>query len=116
MPLNYISHSKFKPLRGWILISFAVLRSLNRLSSLLVAFLLITNLRRIEMHTCQFCEKETNYLPKVGIGLSMAGWDYTFCEECLRSMTADEFWRRIFVELNYAYPPKLINEEEENDE
>jgi len=58
---------------------------------------------------CYFCEDEKNMrLPKIGIALSQAGNDYTFCKKCLTGMTADKFWKKFFKSLGYQYPPKLI--------
>ena len=60
---------------------------------------------------CHFCGLKTSYLPAVGISLSMGGDDYAFCRKCLRSMTADQFWRKIFKERDYCYPPNLKSQE-----
>ena len=58
---------------------------------------------------CFFCESKKIRIHGVGISLSMAGEDYDFCSDCLEDMSADEFWKKIFVKLGHAYPPKLIS-------
>jgi len=37
----------------------------------------------------------------------MHGEDFSFCEECLKSISADDFWKEISQNKNYEYPPKL---------
>jgi len=39
----------------------------------------------------------------------MAGDDYNFCSDCLKDMSADEFWKKMFEKQNLLYPPKLIS-------
>lgn len=58
---------------------------------------------------CDFCGSTHIKLPMVSIALSMGGRDYSFCEECLKGMTADEFWQQIFKMEDYAWPPKLAD-------
>jgi len=60
------------------------------------------------INECFFCGSDNIYLPKVGIALSMGGYEYSFCKRCLKGMNADKFWREIFKSLDYKYPPKLI--------
>lgn len=54
---------------------------------------------------CFFCESKEVALPDVGIAMGMSGGDYSFCETCLRGMTAEEFWRKFFDKHGWAYPP-----------
>jgi hypothetical protein len=56
---------------------------------------------------CLFCGSTDISVPKVGIAFGMAGDDYSFCRKCLESMTAFEFWARMFMHLGYKWPPKL---------
>jgi len=58
-------------------------------------------------YRCYFCGSTEIKIPAIGISLSMAGDEYSFCEKCLSGMTADEFWEEFFISLGYAYPPKL---------
>ncbi|MCK5127959.1 MAG: HNH endonuclease [candidate division Zixibacteria bacterium] len=59
---------------------------------------------------CFFCENEDIYIPQMGIATGMSGDDYSFCENCIKSLSADEFWRRIIEKLGFAYPPTLTKE------
>lgn len=57
---------------------------------------------------CFFCEADKDLIiPEIGIAFGMAGNNYAFCKNCLKSMTAEEFWKKLFKELEYAWPPKL---------
>ena len=58
-------------------------------------------------YKCSFCGSNEVKVPGVGISLSMGGNNYSFCEQCLKGMTADEFWEEIFKANEYSYPPKL---------
>lgn len=61
---------------------------------------------------CEFCRSKENIrVPKAGIALGMGGSDYSFCEKCLTSMSADDFWQKIFELNGYDYPPILRLEE-----
>ena len=66
--------------------------------------------KKSEYPKCFFCGSEELRLPIVGISLSMWGDNYSFCDECLKGCTADEFWESFFNLLKYQYPPKLKNE------
>lgn len=60
---------------------------------------------------CFFCETDKDIIiPKVGIALGILGNDYAFCKNCLKSMTAEEFWKKFFEKFKYAWPPKLKKE------
>ena len=59
--------------------------------------------------SCYFCGGINIRLPFVGISLSMAGGNYSFCENCLDGMTADQFWEMFFSKNEYNYPPKLAD-------
>ena len=59
---------------------------------------------------CFFCGSEDILLPEIGIALSMAGDDYSFCKKCLEENTAEEFWKKFFEKLDYIWPPKKIDE------
>lgn len=56
---------------------------------------------------CFFCGSEKLRVTEVGISLGMSGNDYSFCFRCLKNITADKFFRKIFNEHGYKYPPKL---------
>jgi len=57
---------------------------------------------------CYFCESRDIKLPIVGIAFGIGGDDYSFCEECLKGMSADEFWKKILEkETGFSYPPGL---------
>jgi len=56
---------------------------------------------------CYFCGSTHIRLPSVGISFGMWGNDYSFCEECIKGMTADDFWEEIFKKENLVWPPKL---------
>ena len=58
---------------------------------------------------CAFCENEGDYLPLIGISFGMMGMDFSFCEECIKNMSADEFWEKIFKYRDLKYPPILKN-------
>ena len=58
---------------------------------------------------CDFCENDGDYLPQIGIGFGMMGRDFSFCEECLKNMSADEFWEKVFDEQDLMYPPIMKN-------
>jgi len=61
-----------------------------------------------EKLNCFFCGSEKNMLiPRIGIAIGMIGNDYAFCKNCLKNMTAENFWQKLFEELNYSWPPKL---------
>jgi len=61
------------------------------------------------VNRCFFCNSEKIRIYGVGISLSMAGDDYNFCSDCLKDMSADEFWKKMFEKQNLLYPPKLIS-------
>jgi len=54
---------------------------------------------------CFLCGQIKNVF-SVGILLCMFGDHYLFCFDCLKKMSAYEFWKRFFRELDYAWPPK----------
>lgn len=58
----------------------------------------------MEQRTCFFCGSTDILVPDVGL----AGNDYSFCKKCLRGMTTEEFWRKLFKELGYTWPPELL--------
>lgn len=60
-------------------------------------------------YKCFFCGSDEIKVPVVGISLSMGGDEYSFCEQCLGGMTADEFWEEFFKANNCGYPPKLAD-------
>ena len=59
------------------------------------------------METCHFCGSTDVLVPEVGIAFGMGGEDYSFCANCLKDMSAEEFWKAMFVEHGYKWPPKL---------
>lgn len=61
---------------------------------------------------CYFCGSTKIRVQKIGIAFGMGGDDYDFCYQCLKNMTADQFWRKLAKLLGYRYPLKLINEDE----
>jgi hypothetical protein len=56
---------------------------------------------------CHFCGSSKIFLPSVGIAVGMGGCDYSFCRKCLKTMTAEEFWKVFFTREGYAWPIKL---------
>ena len=55
---------------------------------------------------CFICDSRDIFLPRVGICTSnFTGDDFSFCEECLRTRSALDFWRWWFERWNYAWPP-----------
>ncbi len=56
---------------------------------------------------CHFCGSTDIRLEEIGIALGMGGDDYSFCQRCLESMTAQEFWKKIFKSLGAEYPPAI---------
>ena len=64
----------------------------------------------IEKRTCHFCGSTDVLVPQIGIAWGMSGYDYSFCKKCLKGMTAEEFWERMFKENGYNWPPKLKGE------
>jgi len=64
-------------------------------------------MREPNENQCYFCGTDKLRVPHVGIGFGMYGFNYSFCYKCLKSMTADQFWRKIFKENDIHYPPKL---------
>lgn len=60
--------------------------------------------------SCFFCGSKKIRIPQIGISFSMCGDEYNFCAECLKSMTADEFWKRMFHLHNFRYPPQLAKD------
>jgi hypothetical protein len=44
----------------------------------------------------------------IGIAFSMSGDDYSFCYKCLKAMTANLFWKKMFEEKGYVYPVKVV--------
>ncbi|MFH1219037.1 MAG: hypothetical protein V1694_01110 [Candidatus Eisenbacteria bacterium] len=52
---------------------------------------------------CHFCASDDVFLPVV----ELSGNDYAFCRKCLKSMTAEQFWRKLFESLGNTWPPKL---------
>jgi len=69
-----------------------------------------THISDVPDGTCAFCQSEDVFIPRVGIAFGMGGYDYSFCQRCIASMTADEFWRRLFAMNDYTYPPKLVSD------
>lgn len=59
---------------------------------------------------CYFCGSLDIYIPEIGISVGMAGEDYSFCQNCIKSMMADEFWNKIIEKLGFMYPPTLTKE------
>lgn len=59
---------------------------------------------------CYFCKSLDIYIPEMGISIGMGGDDYSFCENCIKSMSADEFWREIIEKFGFEYPPILTKE------
>ncbi len=59
---------------------------------------------------CYFCENKDIYIPNMGISTGMSGEDYSFCENCIKSLSADEFWRKVIEKFGFAYPPTLTKE------
>lgn len=57
---------------------------------------------------CYFCGSKDILLPRVGIGFSMSGWTYSFCKKCL-DKPAHEFWKIIVEDMDYSWPPRLID-------
>ncbi len=57
--------------------------------------------------TCFFCGSEDIYLPDIGIAFGMGGNDYNFCQKCLLSKSAEQFWNDIFTLNGYVWPPTL---------
>jgi hypothetical protein len=62
-------------------------------------------MKHISPDECFFCGSNDISLPEVGIAMGMGGADYSFCRNCLKDMTADEFWRKFFDEHGWSYPP-----------
>jgi hypothetical protein len=64
-----------------------------------------------EVRPCQFCGQadETQlHVPNVGIAFGMAGEDHSFCVDCLKWMTAYEFWDRLCrIRLGQKLPLRL---------
>lgn len=58
--------------------------------------------------TCSLCGAKNPLLPFVGIALSMAGFHYAFCADCLENVTLGDFFRRLFTDEKYAWPPKPV--------
>jgi hypothetical protein len=48
-------------------------------------------MREATAGACYFCGSKNVALRDVGISMGMGGDDYSFCETCLTSMTADDF-------------------------
>jgi len=65
------------------------------------------------MGKCHFCGSKKIRLPRIGIGFGMSGCEYDFCYQCLKNMTADQFWRKLFKEDGLKYPPKLKSDIDE---
>jgi hypothetical protein len=61
-------------------------------------------MREAAASACYFCGSKNVALRDVGISMGMGGNDYSFCETCLTSMTAAEFWRKFFKEHDWEYP------------
>ena len=60
---------------------------------------------------CLFCgqtDEERLHAPNIGIAFGMAGDDYSFCADCLKGMTAYEFWDRLCrIRLGQGLPLRL---------
>ena len=57
-----------------------------------------------------FCGSTDIFIYQIGIAWGMGGYDYSFCEKCLKDITAKEFWKRMFKEEGNTWPPKLKGE------
>jgi hypothetical protein len=61
--------------------------------------------------TCDICGNTNKIrIPGIGISFGMYGSDYDFCEVCIKNLSLDEFWKIIFTDEGYAYPPKKKEE------
>ena len=60
-------------------------------------------------YKCFFCGSDEIKIPVVSIFLAMGGDEYSFCEQCLNGMTADEFWEEFFKANGHGYPPRLAD-------
>jgi hypothetical protein len=56
---------------------------------------------------CLFCSA-TRGLRTFSIAFGMGGDDFAFCAACLKSMTAEQFWRKLFARRKLKYPPQLV--------
>jgi hypothetical protein len=56
---------------------------------------------------CFFCNSRDIRLSEIGIAIGMGGDDYSFCQRCLESMIAQDFWKRIFHNLGVEYPSPI---------
>ena len=56
---------------------------------------------------CCICGGRDAYIPKIGIAMSMAGDDYTFCQLCAESISLSQFFEALFRSHGYDWPPRL---------
>jgi hypothetical protein len=56
---------------------------------------------------CFFCSSDDIRLAEIGIAIGMGGDDYSFCQRCLESMVAQDFWKRMFQNLGIEYPAAI---------
>jgi hypothetical protein len=57
---------------------------------------------------CDLCGRSVGLtIPSVGIAFGMGGDDYAFCEKCLDSLTAMEFWKAMAKLNNLRWPLNL---------
>lgn len=61
-----------------------------------------------EFHKCYFCGSAEFVLSAITISVGFERDDYSFCVKCLNGMTAHDFWKHMYDNLNYVYPAKLI--------
>ncbi len=64
-----------------------------------------------DVQPCLFCGQKDEaklHVPNVGIGFGMAGDDYSFCEDCLKGMSAYAFRDRMSrLRLDEPLPIRL---------
>lgn len=55
---------------------------------------------------CYMCGSNQNtFIPSIGIALSMAGWEYAFCEECAKKYSIYDLFKKMFINMGYTWPP-----------
>lgn len=74
-------------------------------------------MKKVSSEESFFCGSKEVALPDVGITMGMGGADYSFCENCLKGMTAEGFWRKFFDKHDWTYPPDaamIVDDTHEN--
>jgi len=71
------------------------------------------------IQSCFFCgcQKEDDlYLPNVAIAFGTGGYDYSFCQKCLETKSAYEFWNQLCKKVLSCELPLRIKGYQENED